>query len=506
MENLEKLDVATKNHLGSTQLKNSLEITNVEDNTITKVLTVCANPIVENISVSNGEVTFDGNVIYDLLVVLDNNEIKPITEKSKFSSVFENKDISPDSLVSVIPNLVDLSSSNSKNGEFTFNSIIDFEFILTSKDNEISCAVAKEDVFCREEEIEYFSLINNCEYDFIVSFDLQKDSKINKILCVKNFATIKSIMPNIDYFVVSGEIYSTVVYCTEDGVIKCMVKEDSFSEEIEAKGVDKDTILQGKVVLKEAVVRENDDNSKFVIEIPAMIYVQAFSKNTRNCICDAYSTKFDINLTTSSFIQDEFVSTKQIEENVLTNFSLTQEMSRIDKILAVIPTNIRTVNQVVKDNELLLDGIGSINIIYYAEDDECNNELNSVDVDFPFSLSIQLNPLSENSNIVSSVIFGDINVKSKHGKELEILAEVKLNFNVTNQNVLSITTELVVGDEKPQRDYALEIYVAKSTQTLFDIGKELNISVNELVNQNKDISLPLNDGDKIVAYNKLEND
>ena len=116
MENLEKLDVATKNHLGSTQLKNSLEITNVEDNTITKVLTVCANPIVENISVSNGEVTFDGNVIYDLLVVLDNNEIKPITEKSKFSSVFENKDISPDSLVSVIPNLVDLSSSNSKNG------------------------------------------------------------------------------------------------------------------------------------------------------------------------------------------------------------------------------------------------------------------------------------------------------------------------------------------------------------------------------------------------------
>ena len=90
----DKLNIATKIKLGSTQVKNIVNIGNVEeDNKITKVLTVSAKPIIENISVNNASVKFDGVVDYDLLVVLENNEIKPLTQKTNFSQVFEDTKI-----------------------------------------------------------------------------------------------------------------------------------------------------------------------------------------------------------------------------------------------------------------------------------------------------------------------------------------------------------------------------------------------------------------------------
>ena len=60
----------------------------------------------------------------------------------------------------------------------------------------------------------------------------KKDSKVNKILFVRNNASIKSSLPSNDYFVVNGDIYTTIVFLTEDGTIKSIVKENSFSEEI----------------------------------------------------------------------------------------------------------------------------------------------------------------------------------------------------------------------------------------------------------------------------------
>ena len=205
----------------------------------------------------------------------------------------------------------------------------------------------------------------------------------------------------------------------------------------------------------------------------------------------------------TSFEQNDFNSTKQVEENILTNFSLSETISPIDKILAVVPTNIRIVNQIVKQGEVLIDGIAMLNIIYYSEDEEGNNILNSVDVDVPYSLTFSALDVNEKDNVFINVSFGDINVKSRHGRELEILAEIKINYNNTVPSVSYITTEILLGDEKETRDCGLEIYLAKSNQTLWDIAKELNVSVTDIMTQNSELSLPLKDGEKIVVYRQL---
>lgn len=504
MENTDKLNIATKTKLGVAQLKNTVTINS--DFQITKVLTASVRTKVENIIPSSGEVKFDGSIEYDLLVVLDNNEITPITEKSTFSLVFEGNDISPDSVIQIESHVVELNSSNFASGDFSYNSTIDFDIYTINQNTDLECAIPPEDVFVREGEVPYTSLVCNTAFEASINFELPKDSKINKILYIKNYATIKSVIPSVDYFVVAGEVYSTIVYSTDDGVIKSLNKENSFSEEIEAKGTNKDSNIQAFVSTNEPIITENDEGNRFIFEIPICINSFVFNREIKSCVIDAYSIKYEVNLTTTSFEQNDFNSTKQVEENILTNFSLSETLSPIDKILAVIPTNIRLVNQIVKQGEILIDGIATLNIIYYSEDEEGNNILNSVDVDVPYSLTFNAPEVNEGDNVLINVSFGDINVKSRHGRELEILAEVKINYNNTVSSISYITTEISLGDEKEIRDCGLEIYLAKSSQTLWDIAKELNVSVTDIMSQNSELSLPLNDGEKIVVYRQLHTD
>lgn len=502
MDNLEseKLNIATKSKLGVSQVKNTAIINTLDNVKITKVLTVSAKPRIENIIVTNAEVKFDGTVEYDLLVALENNDIVPFSQKTSFNQVFENALIAPDTIVNIYPELIELNDISNQNGDIAYSSLINFEIYSIDVNSDINCAKSLENVFVKEGEISFNSFGGNVVYDATINFEVLKDNKINKVLFVNSFATIKSIIPSNNYFVVSGDIYSTIVYFSEDGLIKSFNKETNFSEEIENQNVNKESIIQAFVQTKETTVIENADKNSYSFDTPIQIVAQIYNKSNKSCVVDAFSLTNEINLTTTSFEEDEFFSTRQIEENILTNFALAENIPLVDRILAVTPINVSIVNQLVKDCELLLEGIATINLIYYFEDDDGNNILNSIDVEVPYSINVNVPELKDNDRIITRIILGDINIKNKRGKELEVLAEVKINYDIIKSNISAITTHLTIGEEKPQKDYALEIYVAKEGQTLWDIAKELNMSTTDIVSQNSELTLPLSNGDKIVAY------
>ena len=228
MDNIEfdKLNIATKTKLGEVQVKNIINV-NMETDKITKVLTASANPVIENISVNPESVKFDGFVDYDLLVVLENGDIVPITQKSNFSQTFENSLLNSDSVVNIYCNLLEISNISNSKDEISYSSLINFDLYLVDKNLDVNCAKPIEDVFVKEGEVNFNSLVSNVVYDGSVDFEVAKDSKVNIILFVTNSATIKSIIPSTDYFVVSGEVYSTIVFQSEDVLFKYFIKPSS---------------------------------------------------------------------------------------------------------------------------------------------------------------------------------------------------------------------------------------------------------------------------------------
>ena len=148
--------------------------------------------------------------------------------------------------------------------------------------------------------------------------------------------------------------------------------------------------------------------------------------------------------------------------------------------------------------------MASFSLVYYSEDEEGNNVLNSVLVEVPYSLSVLASDVHEGDDIAVNLSFGDINVKSKKGKELDIIVGIRVNYDISRGFISAVATSVTYGDEKIMKDYALEIYVAKENQTLWDIAKELNISTDNLLAQNAELTLPISVGEKIVAYHQRE--
>ena len=235
------------------------------------------------------------------------------------------------------------------------------------------------------------------------------------------------------------------------------------------------------------------------------INAQVYQQTTREFIIDAYSTEKEVNLTLESFEQNEFLETKFVEDKIISTFTLTEDAPRVERILLSNGENISVVTAFAKDAEIVLEGIANIGTIYYSEDDDGNKVLNSVVIDVPYSLSVQAPLVKSGYNFEVDVSLGEVIVKNKKGRELEVIANINISYNINRPSVFAISTEINFGEQKQEKDYALEIYVAKENQTLWDIAKYLNISQENLLNQNPEVVLPLNAGDKLVAYHGGKN-
>ena len=496
LENEEKLNIATKTKLARVQSSSSIEV-GVDNGKINKVLTLSSSPIVKAVQVENAQVKFDGEIVYNLLSQLDSGEIVSLTEKAPFSQVVESEQVSIGD-VALVKGTTQEVSSSFVGDELKLSSVIDFSVCIIKQNSDLSCATKPDDVFTKEEEIYYNTLSSSATHDFSIDFDLPKDAKMSKVLLVKSSPFLKSIIPSSDYFVASGNVYSSVVYQTEDGNLKSTIMENTFTEEIACEGCTKDSIVQGFMSAHEAIIESNDN--AFNVQVPLCITSQVYSQNSANCIVDAYCLHNQVNLTTTSFEQDDFLSTTAVEENLLTSFNLEQNLPSIDKILAIVPLHINVTNQVVKGGEILLEGVASFNIVYSSEDDDGNKQTNSVDVEVPYSKSFSVPEVEEGDNVGTSIAFGNINVKTRHGRELEILIELLCSFNISRSKMCAITTDISFGEEKPKRTHALEIYCASDGESLWDIAKKLNMSVSDIMSQNPNLSSPIKHGEKIVTY------
>ena len=501
----EKLTVCTRRKIGSVQIKNNVVLMAPENDRIKKVISFVATPVVEQTEIVAKEVKFSGVVKYNALVCLESGEFLQISENTPFNASVENAIVENGIVVEVLQNVLDSVSQNSEGGEVTYTTTIDFELYGIFQNSALDVAVPDEKLYTKQSEIDVTSFLNKIVYKSTATVEIMKDAKTSKILYTNYAGCVKTVTPSNDYFTVMGEIVLTTISLSEDGSLRSNIKEIPYTEEIEAKGVDKESVIQSRFMsTSEAVIMQNEEGNAYIIEMPFTIVSNIYKSTKKSCIIDAYSIDREVNLTTESFEQNEFLQTKSIEENIIANLSLSEKTDRIEKILSTIPINISVVNAYTKNGEIVVEGIASFSLTYYSEDDEGNNILNSVLLEVPYSLNILAPDVIEGDEVDVNLSVGDINIKSKRGRELDIIAGVKVNYSVVRPFVSAMVTKVVYGEEKPQKDYALEIYVAKEKQTIWDIAKELNISSEDLNKQNPELTLPISAGEKIIIYHQLQ--
>ena len=75
---------------------------------------------------------------------------------------------------------------------------------------------------------------------------------------------------------------------------------------------------------------------------------------------------------------------------------------------------------------------------------------------------------------------------------------------IERQSTQVIADHRALGAEKEEDDYAICLYVVKAGETLWDVAKALNTDEATLQALNRDVSLPLCGGEKILLYRALD--
>ena len=116
----------------------------------------------------------------------------------------------------------------------------------------------------------------------------------------------------------------------------------------------------------------------------------------------------------------------------------------------------------------------------------------------PFSVEEKVEGL--NSSVVT-LCLSDVCARSKRGKEIEVSGTLSVYSDMYGDNEIGVVSGVVLGEEKPHDDCVLYIYIVKPNQTIWDVAKEMSVSVDLILSQNPDVNLPLVGGEKLVIYN-----
>ena len=249
-----------------------------------------------------------------------------------------------------------------------------------------------------------------------------------------------------DYFTIEGVISVNALYEVENSEVKEIRQYTNcykFKEELEVEGITKEGYLMLNSFVNNCEITSSieGDNNTIKFTIPVTVNYAYLKPQTSEVVIDAYSLKNKLNLNVESFKVDGKNIFKTFDEKIDGQSVINEDAPRIMKFIAYCGETVSITNSFKNNDDLVVEGIASVNVIYLEEDD--TERLNSIIVEVPFSVQNKCEDYKDGDEISVSAIVKEVDVKCKKGKEinldLDLLFKVYL-FNASEEMSLTNVT------------------------------------------------------------------
>ncbi len=472
------------------------------DEQVSKLLSYCVYPMVENVEVLMGEVNVVGKLAVKLVYMTTENQILCRDTTCDFSTKYSNNAIDPSNKVNICSKLIDANAVVLSENNIKITSIIELHYTLIKQEDLTILSGADETMCISPSELKITSLAcyENQEFEEEINFQLKE--KFEKIISVDSDIIVKDIVQGINFVSISGEIVSKIMLLSdaETGKITTLSNTETFKRELEASGSNQDSqidlFLQVRKDLMKYEVIEQEGTNSLKINVPSKVVIYAYDQSNVNCTEDIYSLTNNIEIVTESFKRVNLGEFEYFESKIEGNLTLSETQPRVDKILAISSPYVLSTNSYIKDGEVFVEGVAFANVIYLNDEEMTTN---SIQVEVPFTISEKTSN-SEGSEIVVNQIIDDVDVIVKRGRELYFDAKIKANVKCYKEETDAVITDVAVGEELPERDCAIEIYFGKEGDRLWDIAKSLNVSLDVLKEQNVTVPDILENNTNLTVY------
>lgn len=471
---------------------------------VSKILSVSTDGSVQTVETLNGEVNYSGAIDTKVMVMAEDGQINTICSTCPFSSKFEGEDIEggKDAVVSV--KVID-HNIESVSGDIVKIAVVleqDGFVVGNCEVNTIDCH--DDDVCFKKDEIKIVKYLGSAKSEVTVESEINLRENIKKVLLTQSHAIVKNVDAGAGFVTISGDVVTRVLYINENDKFESGYINDTFKEEVELAGVTRESFVEGEAFVRnEAVLTEilqDEKGGKIIVKTPLVLSVRAFEEASLSVIKDLYSTKQELNVTTSSFSMTTINPLEVAEGKIEGSLTLDESSPRVDKLLFSGGSEIAVTNSYVKDGEVTIEGIAKTTAVYLNDED---SSLHSVQLDVPFVITDKYT-LEEDGMLTVNALLNDVDVVVKKGREIYFDAKVKASISCARSLSEGVISEVTMLEEYKKKDYAMEVIFAPTGEGLWEIAKKARVKEEQILSQNPEVAFPVEkDVPLVLFYQRL---
>ena len=448
----------------------------------------------------NGEITFNGFVNFQ--VIYDGAAPQGMDYTAEFKDKYQNSEIAPSSVPVLSCSVVNVNTSI-VGADVKITAIVEITVdIIETEEYNVLIEADTNNIFSKTDTLNYSIYVGNVKNRFVQNFDIEIDESVSKVLGVCANAQLTVVTPKTEFAEVKGIIIVTISYlpASENAVVKIIQKQMEFSQEIPLKEIEEGSFLNSaiNVLSGDIKVTTNIEESLAVVnlDIPLMFEGYVFNPNSINYVTDLFAIGNFVNVDTESLIMLQKANSEAFEERFDASVTIDDTMQLIDDIIGVCDKNVIIASQSIANNTLNIEGINTITVLYLNKE---TNNINSVSIESPFSLSFNVDGIEGLTPDVQ-IVMGEVAAKGKRGNEIEATGDQYIYVNFFGSDTDGIITSIKIGEERNQYMAPLMLYIAKPGDTLWDVAKNLYVSPDLIIQQNPDLEFPLKGGERIRVY------
>ena len=490
-----------KKRMASAQTVVECKLTPEAPAQIKKVLSIVCAENITSCEVLNGEARITGRVNFKVLFCDMEGNTHCMAADADFSDKMAGNNIAAGVKAYAECSVVDTDTVSVSAAEIKLACVLEIQLFSNSGEQITHLKEGGEDLFAQKETISFCALAAEGDEAFLVTDERAVKERLNRILMCEAQSVIRNAAAGTDCFMLEGTVVTSVTCETEDKAVCNIILNTDFKQEIAGDGAlsAHDALASVSVKSVTAVLEKDAESGSNIVkaEITLTARAAAYSQQAAEVVTDAFCIKNELSIATESFKVSRYLLGKCFNEKIEGSAALDAGMPFIDGITAVCGGRMNIANAFAEKDKIRLEGLVNTGVIYWNRETDTKN---SVQVELPFSMTLNSPGVSEGCEIMAKGIICDVTARPRKGAEIDISAAVCVHAQVFETRDGMCVKEVEIGPERNLKMSAIAVYITKEGETLWDVAKALCTTPELIMSYNPGLKVPLSGGEKILVY------
>lgn len=482
---------------------------------INKILTIDGDTEVTEVRISQDKVTVNGLVKFKVLYSADDEKqpIHSIEASTDFREEIEIQGAVEEMIADIKSNIEHIDFRLLNESSISVKTVLEIEGKVQS-DNNIDIVkevTGAQGLQVLKEKIKYNDIVGINKSSTIIkeAFELEEDMPdILDILRVDVKSYEKEIKVVDGKVIVAGMVEASIMYFGDDeeNQINYINHDIPFTHFVEVPGAVKDMKCNLKLCAEDSYydIKEDINGSIRIIDLESIVKINAkvYEQKEKEVTVDTYSTNKKFNVVKQEVDITENIDHAEIKETV----KGTIEVGEDDFIRNIYNLNAKPVitDYRMVEGKVIIEGLLYVNSLYLSGSTE---EIKNVSEEVPYKFYVDIENIDKGIELDIDNALENLNYNKKDSRAIEIEADVKTLVSINRIKRFNIVTEAEELEEDIDRKTrsSITIYVVQKDDTLWDIAKRYNTTIEEIIETNEIVS-PDNimPGEKIIIEKNIE--